>query len=267
MAKGNDGNYLQHSIEAALAARLAALHPGGRLHVALAHGMAPFEPCSPNTGDAQRKLDGALRAAQEPAKRDETPLVAAYRQTHASRDHYPNTAELLRSVVGTDRLSGGITEVVAAKHAQLQTAWSGSHVAAVGSSWRAAISPGGALACPASLDVPWLLTLDPMTYREQGDEDDEYLYRADRGRLSTALHSYTASGQPGAAALFVYAVRPNARQSFWAFADDLAADTGTTVSSCWLTHRGGNRNLAAVLCCGFVLGAGWTLGGVSPGRE
>jgi hypothetical protein len=250
-----------------VAGRLAALHPGGRLHIALAHGMAPFEPChSLNTGDARRKLDEALRAAQEATKPDEPPLVAAYRQTHASRDHYPNTAELLRSAVGTVRLSGGITEVVAGKHAQLQAAWSGSQVAVVASSWRAAISPGGVLACPASLDAPWLLTMDPMSYREQGHEDDEYLYRADRERLSAALHGYAASGQPGAAALFVYAVRPDARQNFWAFAVDLAADTGTTVSSCWLTHRGGNRNLAAVLCSDLTLSAGWTPEGVSPGR-
>lgn len=62
MAKGNDGNYLQHSVEVAAAVQLAARHPEGWLHVALAHGMEPFEPCGelPN-GQARKRLHKALR--------------------------------------------------------------------------------------------------------------------------------------------------------------------------------------------------------------
>ena len=44
MAKGNDGNYLQHSIEIESATRLAGTDPRGRLHIALTHGMSPWEP-------------------------------------------------------------------------------------------------------------------------------------------------------------------------------------------------------------------------------
>ena len=64
MAKGNDGNYLQHSVEIAAAVHLAAERPEGRLHVALAHGMAPFEPCDgPRKGQARALLSDALRPA------------------------------------------------------------------------------------------------------------------------------------------------------------------------------------------------------------
>ena len=41
MAKGNDGNYLQHSVEVAVATHLVEGRDG--IHVALSHGMAPFE--------------------------------------------------------------------------------------------------------------------------------------------------------------------------------------------------------------------------------
>ena len=43
MAKGNDGNYLQHCIEVELASRLLDESAGKGLQVALTHGMAPFE--------------------------------------------------------------------------------------------------------------------------------------------------------------------------------------------------------------------------------
>ena len=43
MAKGNDGNYLQHCVEVEAAVQLAQASADGRLHVALTHGMAPFE--------------------------------------------------------------------------------------------------------------------------------------------------------------------------------------------------------------------------------
>ncbi len=45
MAKGNDGNYLQHSIEVEIAHLLVAISSSGGLHASLTHGMAPFESC------------------------------------------------------------------------------------------------------------------------------------------------------------------------------------------------------------------------------
>ena len=67
-----------------------------------------------------------------------------------------------------------------------------------------------------------------MTFREDGNVDDNNLYRADLPRVSSAMSSFVASGKPGVAALFVYAVKPDVQPQFWTFVDDLAAQTGTT---------------------------------------
>lgn len=79
LAKGNDGNYLQHSVEVAIALQLVAGTSGRRLHIALAHGMAPYEACGalPN-GQARRLLQERLEAAQKPAALGEPSIVAAY---------------------------------------------------------------------------------------------------------------------------------------------------------------------------------------------
>jgi len=101
MAKGNDGNYLQHSVEVALAIHLAAQHTARRLHIALTHGMAPFEPCGEvPDGQAKRLLHNALCAAQHAPIDAESSIVKAYREVNASLCHYPNTGELLRGVIG-----------------------------------------------------------------------------------------------------------------------------------------------------------------------
>jgi len=267
MAKGNDGNYLQHSVEVALAIHLAAQHTARRLHIALTHGMAPFEPCGEvPDGQAKRLLHNALCAAQHAPIDAESSIVKAYREVNASLCHYPNTGELLRGVIGTNQLSGGITECDQQKHQELQDAWSGSRVIPVRSSWRAGVIPGGILMPSNPLDAPWLFSMDPMTYREDGFTDDNNLYRADLGRLAPALTSFVTSGKPGVAALFVYAVKPELRPLFWAFVDDLAKQTGTTLAPCWLTHLGGNRNLGGLLCSGFALPSDWLPDGLTAGR-
>ena len=108
MAKGNDGNYLQHCIEVEAAVQLAKADPCGRLHVALTHGMKPFEKLDDPGGAQKCRLYQALdEAAGEPACSDEREIVRAYRKSRASPLYYPNTAELLRTVIGTDRFVRG----------------------------------------------------------------------------------------------------------------------------------------------------------------
>ena len=214
MAKGNDGNYLQHSVEIEAAARLAKMDPEGRLHIALAHGMAPFEPLEAGKGQVRGRLDAALKASREPPRPGESAIVAAYRETCASADNYPNSAELLRSVIGADKLSGGITEIDRTKYDQLSDAWAGSRVVPRCSSWRREMDAGGMLACPEDLQAPWLFTMDPMTYTEGNAADDDKLHRADIDLLSATLGRYVESGQPGTAALFAYAVWRE-RGAFW----------------------------------------------------
>jgi len=267
VAKGNNGNYFQHAVELAVAMRLAYLTPSGRLHVALTHGMAPFEACGqlPN-GQSRGLLQATLAAALRPATSAEPLIVAAYRATDASLTHYPNTGELLAPTIGKDRLSGSITEVDPQKYVELQAAWKGFSVTPVMASWRSEVIPGGIHFCTDALDAPWLFSMDPMTYRENNCEDDNKLYREDRSRISIALNRFASMRMPGVAILFVYAVKPADRPLFWAFADDVANDTGMLLTTCWLTHHGGNRNLAAVLSSGVTLSADWIPNGVNSGR-
>ena len=75
-------------------------------------------------------------------------------------------------------------------------------------------------------------------------------------RLSEVLTRYVLSKQPGIAALFVYAVRPTDRDPFWNFVDDLARGIRADTCSYWLTHQGGNRNLAGLLYSGIKLSSG-----------
>ena len=263
VAKGNDGNYLQHCVEVEAAVRLVRADPDGRLHVALTHGMAPFERIDEPNGNAHRLLYGALCEAAGEPKRNEREIVKAYRASWKSQayrpdivnlfdelktgKHYPNSAELLRAVIGTDRLSGGITELNESKHKEL--AWTGSGIVVARSSWRKQLDPDGALGCPDHLDAPWLFSMDPMTYSEKGSKE-ENLNGSDLDLLARALERYFGSGQPGIASLFVYSVGSqieNAQCQYWAFMDELAGRLGVRTHSHWVAHRGGNRNLAGLL--------------------
>ncbi len=79
MAKGNNGNYLQHCVEVESAALLAQISPNRMLHVALTHGMAPFEQIGEPNGNAYCLLYGTLCEAAGESKCNERKIVKAYR--------------------------------------------------------------------------------------------------------------------------------------------------------------------------------------------
>ena len=146
--------------------------------------MAPFEPFEARKrGEAHRQLDDALTASGRPSRPGEPAIVTAYRKTNASKARYPNSAELLRFIVGADKLSGGITEIDHEKCGRLADAWAGSRVRPLCSSWRGQVGAGGVLACPEDLQVPWLVSMDPMTYTEGSEADDDKLHRSDIDRV------------------------------------------------------------------------------------
>ena len=238
------------------------------MHIALTHGMAPWEPFekSETRRPAYRILQEALVAATLPPKSGEAAIVTTYRKTKASEEHYPNSAELLRAAIGTEKLSGGITEVDCAKYKQLTAVWSGSHVVPVHASWRHQVYQGE-LECPDNLRIPWLFTMDPMTYSEKGGADDAKLYRSDIDLLADVLTRYVQSGNPGIVALFVYAVMTSNQYRFWEFVDDLAKHIGAGTRSYWLPHRGGNHNLAGLLYSGIELSSDFKPSGLNEGRE
>ena len=249
MAKGNDGNYLQHCVEVEAAGRLTQVDAQGRVHIALAHGMEPCESFeAPKRGQSRKLIENALEEARGQRRLDERSIVTAYRETKASPEKYLNSAKLLRTVVGVEKLSGGITEIEPAKHAKLACVWSDTAVKTACSSWRREIVAGGILSRPDELRTPWLFTMDPMTYSERsGSEDSDKLHKRDLGLLSDALIRYIGSGKPGIAALFVYGVRPCTQPKFWKFMDELAECVGAVSQCYWLTHQGGNKNHAGLI--------------------
>ena len=263
MAKGNDGNYLQHCIEVEAAVRLAGMDTAGRLHIALTHGMRPFEPFEERkTGTCRELLLGKLADANNKPQVEEPSVVKAYRETGASKTCYPNSAELLRAVIGTKYLSGGITEICGKKHKCLSDAWLNTNVKTACASWRKEICTDGVLICPDNLQTSWLFSIDPRTYNEEGYMDDDKLYSADIGVLSCALSRYFRSGRPGVAALFVYNIgvqKNNAQCQFANFikelkewvkkrvSDDLAVSTELATSCFSLQHTKRKRNLAGLI--------------------
>lgn len=277
MAKGNNGNYLQHCIEIEAAARLVQVSQGGRLHAALTHGMAPYEELErPKTGIQGDLLRSALGGIAGEPLCSEREIVKAYRKCEASPRRYPNSGELLRAVVGTDKLSGGITEVNPAKHEKLEKAWRNTGVRVANSSWRVHLGRDGVLGCPSSLESPWLLSMDPMTFSQSGSKEDN-LNRSDLNLLASALAEYFNSGQPGIACIFVYNVlgteQREPQRQFWSFVDELARRLCARLGFFWLPHIGGNRNLAGLLFSDFQLASGFnppnvnTVRGTPNGRS
>ena len=227
MAKGNDGNYLQHCIEVEAALRLAGMDTAGRLHIALTHGMAPFEPFDvplkqPKPGLCRGLLKCKLKESKKSPQSEELAIVDAYRKTKSSEECYPNSAELLRAVIGAENLSGGITEICSKKYQYLSEAWLKTNVktTCASASWREEVYPDGVLACPEDLQSPWLFSMDPMTYSEHGDEDKN-LNGSDIDILSGALGRYFSSGNPGFAAMFVYNVNKHNQIKFWKFVQEM----------------------------------------------
>ena len=223
MAKGNDGNYLQHCIEVEVAKHLAKTDPDGRLHVALTHGMAPFETLDKKRGSVEQSLlCDALNATARECQDEEPQIVKVYRKSGASPKQYPNTAELLRQVIGQKNLSGGITEKCPAKWEKLSRVWSKTKIRVANSSWREQLATGGVLTCPAGLNSPWLFSMDPMSYKENGTEDDGYLYHSDSCLLKPFLQKYFDNGKLGVACFFVYNLNKDQQCKFRSFINEIA---------------------------------------------
>ncbi len=204
MAKGNDGNFLQHCIEVEAALHLRERDPEGRLHIVLTHGMAPREKLNRTNANKEllysaleeatcgrRLLERNIVHAYRKSWRRHPPVKASLRNEMMSHPYYPNSAELLRSIIGTEKLSGGITEVDADKCEGLSGAWAGSKVKVrnTSTSWRGELRKG-ILCCPDDLDTPWLFSMDPMSYCEEGGRDDAYLHRSDLELIRSALERY-----------------------------------------------------------------------------
>ncbi len=249
MARGNDGNLLQHGIECELGKRLFDVGGQNGLHLVVTHGMEPtehFEARDDNPG-AYRKLEWWLDQARQHEPQSDSPTVLrAYRSCGASSAAYPNTGELLAASIGRNSLSGYITEVETRKIPSLKQKWQSSRVEILPGSWREFLYE---YHCPKELNTPWLLTMDPMTYTTAPFDDDNRLRRCDLWFLRPVFRSYFASQQPGAVCIFCFSLQPNIRQTFIDDIQERVAQklSGANAGFFETIARGGNKHVGAVL--------------------
>jgi hypothetical protein len=194
MAKGNDGNLLQHGIE------LAAVSAIDRLPTFLTctHSMAPRERCDDPRRD--RRLRYWLNEAGN------TPSVArAYRETNASLESYPNTSELIASLIGNEKLRGDLFEVCDDKIRELRARWNGYPVTVHGQSWRIGL---GATTIPSKEDG-WLFTMDPMTFvsDDPNADDDNNLRPQDVDLLIDFFRRIGSFGSRWVISIFCFELR------------------------------------------------------------
>ena len=210
MAKTNDGNLLQHFVECQVVSLLNAdtsdTPAASGVHLVCTHAMAPFEAGETSLDDPHaRRLARALAHADRDAS---WPVLQAYAKTKAAPDQYPNTAELVASLVGESALSGVLCEKDEIHASVLMNRWATSDVDVRKGNWRNALA-AGALDAPSE-PRPWLLTLDPYTWllpREVNKASQgPRLAQPDLERLRPVLGRYAQASVPGAWVVSVYGV-------------------------------------------------------------
>ena len=211
MAKGNDGNLLQHSIECALARKLSDDGVNG-LHLVCTHAMDVSEPFEKRGDRPFLTIDAALAFAlsRNPVGKADEPVIRAYHLLRASADSYPNSSELIGALVDRRKLRGWLVEKDLQKADNLTDRWHKTAVRVFRGSWRLAAQQG-VLSCPKDLGRPWLLTMDPMSFCLGQAKDDgargAHLYQGDLYRMFAVCEGYLRSRQPGVALVFCYSLR------------------------------------------------------------
>jgi hypothetical protein len=206
-----------------------------------------FEQRGANPG-AFRLLERWLDAARNPENDDDPAVLAGYRATNASETHYPNTGELLATIVPRRRLSGCVCEVNTDKIAELEQAWSDTDVAVRAGSWRQSLID---LAAPKNLRRPWLFTMDPMRFTTSEFSDDAMLRSPDLCLVEPVLSTFFETAQPGAAVIFCFSLLPEMQKKFPDEVRRLIKDKidGAKILTICTVARGGNRHLGVAVSC------------------
>lgn len=259
MAKGNDGNLLQHFIECEVSAVLADTSP--HLHLICTHAMEPFgaltsaadDPWCAGLAAALAGSTGAARMAAAP------PLLVALDRTRAARARYPNTAELIAALRGDDQLSGVLCEKDAIHASVLSNRWAPTAVRVLTGNWRTALERGH-LAPPDGASRPWLLTLDPYTWLLDHEVNKAglaaNLCRADLELLRPLLGRYASGEAPGAAIVLAYKLDEAHASRFRGACLHLADRLGLERTLLGTPSGATTRHLAAVLSPTAGLAAG-----------
>jgi hypothetical protein len=219
VAKGNNGNLLQHFVESELAAFLTESQIEKRLHAVFTHGMAPFERCEPLRPDEPGELRALLEALPSLDERwaieSGYPVIQAYKRLGATTDRYPNSAEVVAAALGgKTALRGEICERDESRAEELARTWGVSGVNVRTGSWRDAVRH---ISCPQGQESPWIFTMDPYRFhpREFMDvQDDGDLDQHDLVALKPVIAGHFNSAQPGVAVIFSYKMEPSDALAF-----------------------------------------------------
>lgn len=255
MAKGNNGSYLQHSIEVANASFLQQYNKEKSIHISLTHGMAPYEPCD-HCADKDLHMRHLLQTAfdsiqTELPKRAHS-ILHAYKKINANFENYPNTGELLAAIIGRDHLFGTIAEVDKEKCQQLNEIWINTNVNIFNRDWRGGILVDPRPLCaPEGLNIPWFFSMDPNIFStaekiNKKNNVINYINKRDKGLISRILNSFLDSKQPGIATIFSYGQK-NTVNPFKEFATDIANNTSGGIAFYQVPLRGGNVPIGAVI--------------------
>lgn len=117
-------------------------------------------------------------------------IIGAYKATQAANAHYPNVGELVASIVGRENIMGVITEIDAEKCAELRLVWPQDKVKVIQNSWRNSTKE---FQKPEGLAIPWLIEIDPLSYRMKYRGDDGSLCTDDLSRILSFAKPYLDS--------------------------------------------------------------------------
>jgi hypothetical protein len=219
---------------------------GSKLHLVCTHGMEPFEPWE-DPGRNNRLLHWIGHAVAPPAA-NEPAVVRAYHLTKATKLHYPNTGEIVASLLARSELTGFISEFDHAKISSLRAAWSGTNVTPLQGSWRQHLG----VVQSTLPERPWLFTMDPMSFYADPTQnlDDNRLYPFDlHARLVPVWKKFLATDQPGAIAIFSFELQrgpgTNRDQLFREHTSALARNLGLELAHLEVSY--GNPHVGAIL--------------------
>jgi hypothetical protein len=213
MARGNNGNLLQHAVECEVVrSALADFANKNALHLFTTHSMRPFEDLEAKKGSSETKLfnmwlDAAIGADHNIRRVDTSSFPAildGYRGTSATYVHYPNTAELAASFVERARISGVLCEADPQLFNDLSNRWHGSKVRVRSGDWRSNVSSLTAF----EILAPWLFSLDPMSYSiaPHGASLSNDFHESDFELINPIVDGLLKSVHPGAMCLFCYSL-------------------------------------------------------------
>lgn len=240
MARGNNGNALQHLVELSVARAL--LREPGALRLLCTHSMGPSErlvvPPDEAEGEKNAWFTRVLREAGQGG--EATVLHRALRGVGATRDDYPNTARLVAWLAAAEGrpLTATLCEFDPHTFEALRARWGGDAAfTLVSGSWRSAeLGLEG--------DGPWLWTMDPYTFTDDETCRGGDVCDADLRRLVPKLRALRG---PGAWLLFCYSLEDAQAVAFRASVSRLADGSGLAVG-----FAGVARDATSVHLCGLV---------------